>query len=72
MSAITAVKSQPSHRPCPEGAIGVERIWFVLAAEHHEEAVAVVFIHPPVQQRVGKSRAHGHYVEHSVNQFVFL
>lgn len=55
MSAITAVKSQPSQRPCLERALVVKRIRFVLAAEHHEEAIAVVFIHPPVQQRVGKS-----------------
>ena len=69
---IAAIQSQSSGGACPERALSVERIWLILATEHHEEAVPVVFIHPPVQERVGESRAHGHDVEHCVYQFVLL
>lgn len=70
MTAITTVQRQPSDGACPERALGVEWVWLILAAKHHEEAVPVVLVHPTIQQRVGKRGAHGDDVENRVNQFV--
>lgn len=72
MSAVTTIQSQPSYGACPERAVSVERIWLILATEDHEETIPVVFIHPPIQERVGKSRTHSHDMEHCVYQFVLL
>lgn len=50
----------------------MERVGLVLAAEDHQESIPVVLIHPPVQERVGERRAHGHDVEQRVYKFVLL
>lgn len=72
MSTITTIQSQPSYGTRPERALGVERIRFIFTTEDHQEAIPVVFIHPPIQERVGKSGTHGHNMEHRVYQFVLL
>lgn len=69
---ITTIQSQASCGACPERALGVERIGLILTTEDHEEAIPVVLIHPPIQERVGKSRTHSYDMEHCVYQFVLL
>ena len=50
----------------------MDGVLFVLATKHHEEAIPVVLIHPPVEEWVRESRAHGHNVEDGVDELVLL